>query len=491
MEGGINAPTDTPDAEELVLRWAPIPGTAQEAFFDDDTPDANLLFRGGWGSGKTMTVTAKALKLSAINAPLPGIWTVPDYNHVEDTIIPMLEEPDSETGEPWFLGVGDFSYSAKGHVLTWRGGGPIHFQSAENPDSIAGPNMAFAVVDEPGAITYKAWRNTVARVRHVAAPLRQKVAAGTNEDLGWLSEMFGADRAEHCHVFQMSTRENSELLRRNPNYLREVMANATEAEVTAYIEGGVANLTGALAYPMFHAETHWAEDVAPADPTLALRVSFDFNVDPMVCILGQHRAGPYGVEPHVVDAITLYGGSTVDQTCEAFLERYPRWPAGLVVYGDATGKDRHVKSLRSNYDIIREKLQQAGPVTLKVPLANPPVARRLNSVNRLLKNALGQTRLWIRKTHPAKQCATRPLVQSLERTQKKSGTDDILKKSGETITHAGEALGYWVDYEWPAQKPATLVTMIGVSHQDHTSRTLAAIRARKHAANLETLHGTH
>jgi hypothetical protein len=63
--------------EELCIRWGPIPGTAQEQFFDDDTPDAALLFCGGWGSGKTMTLWGKALKLSALNAPLPLIWVVP------------------------------------------------------------------------------------------------------------------------------------------------------------------------------------------------------------------------------------------------------------------------------------------------------------------------------------------------------------------------------------------------------------------------------
>lgn len=438
-----------------------------------------------------MTVTAKALKLSAINAPLPGIWTVPDYGHIEDTILPMLEEEDSETGDRWFLETGDYHYHHTNHILTWRGGGPIYFASAEKPNSIAGPNMAWAAVDEPGGISYEAWRNTVARVRHVAATLRQKVAAGTNENLGWLSEMFGADRAEHCHVYQMSTRDNVELTRRNPHYLREVMANATENEIAAYVEGGVANLTGALAYPMFNTELHWTPDVSPANPAEPLRVSFDFNVDPMVCVIGQHRAGPFGVEPHVIDGVTLYGGSTCMEAAAAVVAKYPRWPAGFILYGDASGKERSVKSLRSNYDMMRDIVQQAGPVTLKVPLANPSVARRLNSVNRLFKNALGQTRLWIRKTAPAKTCPTRPLVQSLERTQKKSGTDDLLKKSGETITHCSDALGYWVDYEWPAQQPTVLVSNIVVSHPVQTSQALAAIRARKRAALQEQLHGTH
>lgn len=486
-----------PATDDLVIRWAPIPDTAQEAFFDDDTPDANLLFRGGWGTGKTMSAMAKALKLSSINAPLPGMWTVPDYGHVEDTILKTLTELDSDTidpvtgaGEPWFLRPGQFHYHHTRHVLDWIGGGPIHFVSAENPDSIAGPNMAFVVLDEPGKIAYAAWRNSVARVRHVGARLRQKVAAGTNEDLGWLSDMFGPDRAEYCHVYQMSTRENRELLRRNPHYLREILANATEAEVQAYIEGGVANLQGARAYPTFDADRQWIEEVKPADAREPLRLSFDFNVNPMVIVIGQHRAGPSGLEAHIVDGVTLYG-STVDEATVELLRRYPQWPAGFFVYGDATGKDANVKSLRSNYDLIRDVLAQSGPVTIRVPRGNPPVARRLNSVNRLCRNALAQTRLWIRKTRPAKECTTRPLVLSLQRTQKKTGTDDLLKKAGETVTHWSDALGYWLDYEWPAQRPSPLVTVIHPTSPATGSPALQAWRAAKQKAREAALHESH
>src|SRR5687768_4303996 len=79
------------DERELVLRWAPIPGTAQEPAFDNDTPDAYILLQGGWGSGKTLWLTAKGLKLSAINYPLRGLWMVPDYGHIEDTILETLK----------------------------------------------------------------------------------------------------------------------------------------------------------------------------------------------------------------------------------------------------------------------------------------------------------------------------------------------------------------------------------------------------------------
>ena len=468
--------------DELVLRWAPIPNTAQEAFFDDDLPDGNLLLQGGWGSGKTMTLIAKMLKLSAINAPLLGVWTVPDFGHVTRTILPTLTETDKD-GRPWFLTDDQFHYNEKGHTLTWIGGGPIQFCSDEEPDKIAGPNAAFAGTDEPGTIKQKSWRNTCARVRHVRANLRQKVAAGTPEGITYLLDYFGADRTDKYRLYTIATHENIELIKDNDEYIKQAMASMTDAEVSAYLGGQAVNIYGALAYPAFNAERQWASDAAGPDKTYPLVATFDFNVDPMVCVLGQAVAGPFGLEPHVVDMVTLYGGSTVDQTCDELLRRYPKWPAGWHVYGDATAKARNVKSLKSNYDLITERLRASGHVTVKVPIANPPVSRRLNSVNRLCLNALQQTRLWIRKTEPARACATRPLILSLQRTLKKAGTDDLEKKPGETVTHPGDALGYWLDYEWPAQKPMVSVATIRADGNGYgeASLTMQALRAAKQA----------
>jgi hypothetical protein len=70
-----------------------------------------------------------------------------------------------------------------------------------------------------------------------------------------------------------------------------------------------------------------------------------------------------------------------------------------------------------------------------------------------LKDAHGRTRLWIRKQEPSRMFPTRELVRSLQRTSKKSGTDDIDKKAGETHTHPSEALRYIVAVEFPVQKP--------------------------------------
>jgi phage terminase large subunit-like protein len=461
---------------ELVIRWGPIPGTAQELYFDDDTPDGTILLTGGWGSGKTMTLMGKALKLSAINAPLMGIWAVPDYAHIHDTIIPTLADTDPETGDPWFLEPGQYHYHETRHVLTWDGGGPIQFVTAENPRSIAGPNAAWCATDEPGSVKREAWRNTIARVRHPSATLRQKIAAGTPEGLNYLADLFGPDRDPSHRVYRMATTDNTYL---PPEYLAQIRANATEAELAAYLEGKFVNITGALAYPAFAAETQ----IKPilADAALPLRLAFDFNVDPMTCIVGQQWMGPYGPEFGVLQSISVMG-STVMDVCAEVVTRFPRWPAGVVVYGDASGKNRSHQSLRSNYDIIRELCSQIGPLSMKVPTANPPVALRLNSVNRLCRDARGVTRLWLAgDPQQPKLSQTRSLVKSLQQTVKKSGTDDVWKKPGETVTHAGEALGYWLTTEAPAQMPSAAFATITAHTAPTGSTAVQQLRAQKSA----------
>ena len=145
--------------------------------------------------------------------------------------------------------------------------------------------------------------------------------------------------------------------------------------------------------------------------------------------------------------------ATTDTACDALIVKYPSWPLGIDVYGDCNGRNRDVRSHKSNYAIIAERLSVVGPVRLHVPTQNPPVTDRLSAVNRLLKNANGFTRLWIRKWDPARTCPTRSLVSSLQRSKMAPGKQDVEKKAGETVTHAGEALGYWIAREWPIRKP--------------------------------------
>ena len=97
---------------------------------------------------------------------------------------------------------------------------------------------------------------------------------------------------------------------------------------------------------------------------------------------------------------------------------------------------------------------------------NPAEKERTDAVNVLLGNALGETRLFIRKrvgllgpqTDPCY-----PLVRSLEQTIKAPGTDAIHKPAGETHTHPSDALGYWIAAEFPVLMP---IIQVGTANVD-------------------------
>jgi hypothetical protein len=153
-----------------------------------------------------------------------------------------------------------------------------------------------------------------------------------------------------------------------------------------------------------------------------------------------HRAA--GPEPHVLDGITQ-DVATTDSACDEFIEKFPR--------GRRDSRLRRLQRPQSRRALAQVELhdhrgtaQRGGPVTLKRADAEPAGASRLSAVNRLLKNANGVTRLWIRKWDPARTCPTRQLVRSLQRSKMPPGKQEVEKKPGETITHAGEALGYWI-----------------------------------------------
>jgi hypothetical protein len=413
------------------------------------------------------------LQLSAINAPHPGMITVSHFDHFEDTILPAITDLDPRTGLPWFLDTSQFYYSSRRHLFEWIGGGPIAVYSARYPDAIKGPQRAFAVMDEPGIIAYEAYRATVNRIRHPMAKLRQFVASGTPEGLTWLADLVERERTggdRPVFVYRMHTRDNRELLTHQPTYIQQVLENATEAEARSYLAGDVVTLVGAAAYPSFARDVHWRTDV-PVLPDLPLRISFDFNVDPMACIVAQIVPGDDGRMLHVIDAVVQHASWT-PEVCHVLVARYGReacrtaglgdrgWPGGLIVYGDATGRARTTVSLQSNYDLIREILAPESPAGFaihpSVLAGNPAQDDRVNAVNVLLRDATGRVRCLIRKTLPVETCSTRPLVRSLEQTIKAPGTNQIWKGGHDTITHASDALGYLVAAEFPVVKPQIL-----------------------------------
>jgi hypothetical protein len=180
-------------------------------------------------------------------------------------------------------------------------------------------------------------------------------------------------------------------------------------------------------------------------PLLPLFWSLDFNINPMCAVIGQ-RDGEW---VQILDEIVLSDSNTA-AACEEFLKRAEPWlrrsyaPVQVDVYGDATGDARRSSASRTDWELVRNFLDQHRNQYRKVihfGSSNPPVRDRVNCVNAKLLNQAGDRRLLIDP-----RC--KHLIQDLERvhwkTDASGNASNEIDKSDPIRTHTSDALGYMI-----------------------------------------------
>lgn len=201
-------------------------------------------------------------------------------------------------------------------------------------------------------------------------------------------------------------------------------------------------LAGARAYFSFARKLHVHEQ-KEYNPRLPLVWTMDFNVEPMVSLIGQKDGDTFRVFKEIV----MEEGS-IYAMVDAFRAEVPSHSAEIWVYGDASGKSRSPQSNMSNYQVLIQAMKTYGaPVILKLPKANPPVTDRLNAVNRAFKDERGQVRVDI-------DPSCEELITDLEQVLRdaRGGIKKTYNRTDSYFwrTHTSDALGYWIAYDEPA-----------------------------------------
>ncbi|MEK7880788.1 MAG: terminase family protein [Deltaproteobacteria bacterium] len=174
---------------------------------------------------------------------------------------------------------------------------------------------------------------------------------------------------------------------------------------------------------------------------LPIVVACDFNVDPCVWILCQTD----GKKIRVFDEVALRNTNTVDMARE-LLRRYEGHEEGFLIYGDAAGSARTTAG-KSDYALLLEM----GFKRQKIKRANPAVRDRVNAVNAVLRNTAGEIRL---SHHPRCKRLKRDFetVEWARGTHARHGSGGELDKRNFERTHATDALGYFIEYEFPLKQ---------------------------------------
>ena len=129
----------------------------------------------------------------------------------------------------------------------------------------------------------------------------------------------------------------------------------------------------------FSREKHIAKGLEPI-PHLPIILSFDFNVEPIVCLAGQVNGME---EVRILDEYRLLN-SDIEELCTRIISDYP--DRQLLVTGDASGQNRTAIKRDLNYYKVIQAMLNITIHQFTLPPANPPIKNTRVLCNSLLAN---------------------------------------------------------------------------------------------------------
>lgn len=387
-------------------------------------------FSGPIGSGKSQALCQEAIRLSYVNAGRTGLLGAPTYPMLRDATQRSLLEILDDNAIPYDLNKSE-------NVLSFREtGSKIFFRPVEEAERLRGMNLAWFGVDELTYCPEEAWTRLEGRLRDPKASKLCGFGVWTPKGPDWVWKRFIRNRVDGYDTIVAKAFENRHVLDRVPDFYERLRHSYDERFFAQEALGEYVNARDGLVYHAFDRLKQVKQMTVTRDRPLLW--ALDFNVDPMASVVAQVIDG----EVRVIDEIVL-SRATTEQACEEFENRFGGHPAGVVVYGDASGNRRQTTG-SSDYQIIRKHFG-AGvtPVQYRVPKANPLVRERVNLVNGKLCSADGEYRLWLDP-----KC--RELIRDFEEVQFVAGSTVIDKDKDPRRTHVSDALGYLV---WQECRP--------------------------------------
>lgn len=180
-------------------------------------------------------------------------------------------------------------------------------------------------------------------------------------------------------------------------------------------------------------------DVRPVtlEAALPVAISFDFNVNPATCIIGQRRQDECRVWREVF--ITHAGGEATHASATKAREllHAAGYRGPIRLYGDATGTAMKTTG-PSDHAVIKQVFPGA---TWCLPSSNPHPRDRVAAVN-------GRACTSDNKRHLTVDPSCVKLIGDLEQVIFDE-RGELDQKSNPMLTHISDAFGYWVWREWP------------------------------------------
>lgn len=350
----------------------------------------------------------RMIKASYLNSGIPIQAVSPSYQMARRTIVPTLLDLFANSSIPC-------TYNKTDHELYIPGwNGIMWIGSGDNPDSLKGPNLAAAYIDEPFIQDREVFEQMNARVRHPQAKLREIGLTGTPEQLNWGYDLT-LDNNIDIGIIRGSTRDATALPK---EYIENLLKLYTEEQVKAFIDGEFVNLQSGRAVTNFSRDIveNRVEDIEDMK-RFPVEFGIDFNVDHLTAEIFLDINGTI----RYIDEIKMQIDSNTFEIAAKIREKYP---TARYCYPDATGSARKTSSTKSDHQILRD----SGFVIMS-ERNNPHLKDRVNSFISMIK----QGRISI-----SPKC--KALIRDCEIMTWKNGKLDEGKDH--SLTHAFDAATY-------------------------------------------------
>jgi hypothetical protein len=306
---------------------------------------------------------------------------------------------------------------------------------------LRGKTIAGAYVDEGTLIPESFFKQLLNR----CSVANSKIFITTNPDspVHYLYNDYicNPERADIVDVYEFYLSDNPNLC---PEYIKFISNAYSGIEYERFVLGKW-KVTEGLVVKGYAKDNIQEVNYIPDD---VIHLTCDFNVDPM-CWLLAHKSDD---RVYFFDEIVLENTNTREAVDE-FYSRYPLHSGGIIINGDASGKNRSTNSEFTNYATMMNRLSELGyrNVKLRIKDYNPPVKSRIAAWNNKIRSSEGFKGVFIDP-----KC--RWLIYNLESLKWKEGTSQLDLPTTSRIKgnrmlkylgHPFDAASYLVDFYWP------------------------------------------
>lgn len=383
-------------------------------------------FVGGFGSGKTQTLLARAIRDKFMwPRSIIAIYE-PTYDLARLILIPRLLELLDIAKVPYM-------HNKSENVIYLLNRGMFIIRTLDKPNRIIGYEAFRSHVDEIDTLKERnakdAWNKIIARNRQKlpGSPTNQVCAYTTPEGFKFVYDRWERNPTENHKYIVAPTYSNPYL---PDDYVDSLRDQYDENLIEAYIEGKFTNLTAGTVYASFSRKFNDSRvELTGVEP---LHIGMDFNVGRGCSVIHVLRDG----EPIAVDEII----NTYDTpaTIKIINDRFQGYP--ITIYPDATGKNR--KSQNATQSDLQQLKDQGYRV--KKITKNPVIKDRVAAMNGMFCNADGYRKYKVntRKCPFYTDCLEQQAYDG-------NGVPEKGEGKGDDINDAG---GYYIQNQFPIKK---------------------------------------